>query len=124
MGLYEYTERTVVQLHTRLFAYKLPPMRQIRLYREGPLVLLDSLPMKQVLIGRVLGALVAAPFGVYCGVILGTFGGSWGERFLGKPGIVIGVLLAVLSVTAIFISVGALIGGGISVLLARLVGRH
>jgi hypothetical protein len=80
--------------------------------------------MKQVLIGRILGALVAAPLGVYYGVILGTFGGSWGERFLGKPGIVIGVLLAVVSVTAIFVSLGALIGGGIGVLLARLVGRQ
>jgi hypothetical protein len=80
--------------------------------------------MKQVLIGRVLGALVAAPFGAYFGVILGTFGGSWGERFLGKAGIPIGILLVVVSVTTVFISVGALIGGGIAVLLARLVGRH
>lgn len=79
----------MVKLHAGLFAHELPRMQPLRLRCARPFVLLGALLMSGVVAGRVIGALVMAPVGVYYGVILGTFGGAWGERSLGKPGIVI-----------------------------------
>ena len=74
--------------------------------------------------GRILGALLAAPFGIYLGIIFGTFGGSWAERFLGRNGIPVGIILSVIIVSGTFVVSGALIGGGVGLLFARLFGRH
>jgi hypothetical protein len=69
---------------------------------------------RKVMIGRIIGALSASPFGVYCGAVLGTFGGAWGESFFGRPGVLVGAVLVSVSVAGAFLAVGAIAGGMIA----------
>lgn len=66
------------------------------------------------------GAVLTSPFAFVVAMPFGTVGGSWGFDLLGPAlGIPLGIVLAVAAAAAGILSVGAVVGGTIGLLLAR-----
>ena len=53
---------------------------------------------------------VAAPFGIYYGVIIGTLGGGLAETYMGEDGIYLGIIFSLVLVTGGIVSFGSFLG--------------
>jgi hypothetical protein len=70
--------------------------------------------------GIVAGVLIASPFALYLGVILGTLGASMAIRIVGTTlGAPIGIVGAILLVSGTTLALGGIIGGALGWLIER-----
>jgi hypothetical protein len=71
--------------------------------------------------GILLGGLAAMPVGLSSAVVLGTLGGSWGERAFGPIGVPLGLVLTMVLVPLTFFLLGGAIGAVIAWTLGRII---